>query len=87
MYKNITGIITANIIILNAAAENWILAGQNSEIAVMLSNNINTATILVTTDGFGSVIGFTELYFFQWLFQPIQGPGLLFSSAIIFHRR
>jgi hypothetical protein len=25
--------------------------------------------------------------FFQWLFQPIQGPGLLFSSVIIFHRR
>jgi hypothetical protein len=27
------------------------------------------------------------LFFFQWLFQPIQGPGLLFSSVIIFHRR
>jgi hypothetical protein len=26
-------------------------------------------------------------YFIQWLFQPIQGPSLLFSSAIIFHRR
>jgi hypothetical protein len=25
--------------------------------------------------------------FFHWLFQPIQGPGLLFSSVIIFHRR
>jgi hypothetical protein len=25
--------------------------------------------------------------FLQWLFQPIQGPGLLFSSVIIFHRR
>jgi hypothetical protein len=24
-------------------------------------------------------------YFFRWLFQPIQGPGLLFSSVIIFH--
>jgi hypothetical protein len=23
-------------------------------------------------------------FFFQWLFQPIQGPGLLFSSVIIF---
>jgi hypothetical protein len=23
----------------------------------------------------------------QWLFQPVQGPGLLFSSVIIFHRR
>jgi hypothetical protein len=22
--------------------------------------------------------------FFQWLFQPIQGPGLLFSSVILF---
>jgi hypothetical protein len=26
------------------------------------------------------------LEFFQWLFQPIQGPGLLFSYVIIFHR-
>jgi hypothetical protein len=25
--------------------------------------------------------------FFQWLFQPIQGPGLLLSSAIVSHRR
>jgi hypothetical protein len=25
-------------------------------------------------------------FFFQWLFQPIQGPGLLLSSVIIFHR-
>jgi hypothetical protein len=25
--------------------------------------------------------------FFRWLFQPIQGPGLLFSCVIIFHRR
>jgi hypothetical protein len=25
--------------------------------------------------------------FFQWLLQPIQGPGLFFSSVIIFHRR
>jgi hypothetical protein len=24
--------------------------------------------------------------FFQWFFQPIQGPGLLFSSRKIFHR-
>jgi hypothetical protein len=24
------------------------------------------------------------LFFFQWLFQPTQGPGLLFSSVIIF---
>jgi hypothetical protein len=23
-------------------------------------------------------------FFFQWLFQPIQGPGLLFISIIIF---
>jgi hypothetical protein len=28
----------------------------------------------------------THIYF-QWLFQPIQGPGLLFSSVIILHRR
>jgi hypothetical protein len=27
------------------------------------------------------------LFFFQWLIQPIPGPGLLFSSVIIFHRR
>jgi hypothetical protein len=27
------------------------------------------------------------LYSFQCLFQPIQDPGLLFSSLIIFHRR
>jgi hypothetical protein len=27
------------------------------------------------------------VYFFQWLFQPIQGPGLLFSSVFIFHGR
>jgi hypothetical protein len=26
-------------------------------------------------------------FIFQWLFQPIEGPGLLFSSVIIFHRR
>jgi hypothetical protein len=26
-------------------------------------------------------------FVFQWLFQPIQGPGLLFSSVIFFHRR
>jgi hypothetical protein len=26
-------------------------------------------------------------FFFKWLLQPIQGPGLLFSSVIIFHRR
>jgi hypothetical protein len=26
-------------------------------------------------------------FFFQWFFQPTQGPGLLFSSVIIFHRR
>jgi hypothetical protein len=25
-------------------------------------------------------------FFFQWLFQPIRGPGLLFSSVITFHR-
>jgi hypothetical protein len=25
-----------------------------------------------------------EAFFFQWFFQPIQGPGLLFSSVIIF---
>jgi hypothetical protein len=34
---------------------------------------------------------FTPCYFFfislQWLFRSIQGPGLLFSSVIIFHRR
>jgi hypothetical protein len=28
-----------------------------------------------------------QLFFLQWLFEPIQGPGLLFSSVIIFHRR
>jgi hypothetical protein len=27
------------------------------------------------------------LFFFQWLLQPIQDPGLLFNSVIIFHRR
>jgi hypothetical protein len=26
-------------------------------------------------------------YTLQWLFQPIQGPGLLFSFLIIFRRR
>jgi hypothetical protein len=24
------------------------------------------------------------MFFFQWLFQPVQGPGLLFSSVIFF---
>jgi hypothetical protein len=37
-------------------------------------------------------ISFIELWLYphlfpQWLFQPIQGPGLLFSSVINFHRR
>jgi hypothetical protein len=27
---------------------------------------------------------FLEAFFFQWLFQPTQGPGLLFNSVIIF---
>jgi hypothetical protein len=26
----------------------------------------------------------SSYFFFQWIFQPIQGPGLLFSSLIIF---
>jgi hypothetical protein len=33
------------------------------------------------------VVSFTPwplFFFFQWLFQPIQGPGLFFSSVIIF---
>jgi hypothetical protein len=34
-----------------------------------------------------SVHIFQVLFFFQWLFQPIQCPGLLFSSVIILHRR
>jgi hypothetical protein len=28
-----------------------------------------------------------SFFFFQWLVQPIQGPGLLFSIVTIFHRR
>jgi hypothetical protein len=32
----------------------------------------------------GSLLYFN--YFSQWLFQPIQDPGLLFISIIIFHR-
>jgi hypothetical protein len=28
-----------------------------------------------------------NIFFFQWLFQPMQGTGLLFSSVFIFHRR
>jgi hypothetical protein len=34
-----------------------------------------------------SVQSLLKFSFFQWLFQPIQGPGLLFSSVIDFHRR
>jgi hypothetical protein len=30
---------------------------------------------------------FSKLFYFQWFFQPMQSPGLLFSSVIIFHRR
>jgi hypothetical protein len=30
---------------------------------------------------------FMNIFFLQWLFQPIQGPSLLFSSVIIFHRQ
>jgi hypothetical protein len=29
----------------------------------------------------------SDCFFFQWLFQPIQGAGLLFSCVIIFHGR
>jgi hypothetical protein len=36
---------------------------------------------------FGFVIKWIEHFFLQWFFQTIQGPGLLFSSVIIFHRR
>jgi hypothetical protein len=31
------------------------------------------------------VVYLRTLLYIQWLFQPIQGPGLLFSSLIIFH--
>jgi hypothetical protein len=30
---------------------------------------------------------FFFLFFLQWLFQPIEGPALLFSSVIVFHKR
>jgi hypothetical protein len=30
------------------------------------------------------VCNIVKAYFFQWLLQPIQGPGLFFSSVIIF---
>jgi hypothetical protein len=36
---------------------------------------------------FGRFVEISYVFFFQWLFQSIQGPGLLFSSVIIFHRR
>jgi hypothetical protein len=39
------------------------------------------------SDRAATVSGIFAIYFFQWLFQPIQGPGLLFSSVIIFHSR
>jgi hypothetical protein len=38
-------------------------------------------------DRAATVIGLTSILYFQWFFQPIQGPGLLISSIIIFHRR
>jgi hypothetical protein len=45
---------------------------------------------LISLDATNVIIKSGEAYkllFFQWLFQPIQDPGLLFSSMIIFHRR
>jgi hypothetical protein len=35
--------------------------------------------------GFGLDIGFILHFFFQWLLQPLQGPGRYFSSVIIFY--
>jgi hypothetical protein len=36
---------------------------------------------------FTALIRIFTFTWFLWLFQPIQGPGLLCSSVIIFHRR
>jgi hypothetical protein len=32
-------------------------------------------------------INVENVFYFQWVFQPMQGLGLLFSSVIFFHRR
>jgi hypothetical protein len=44
-------------------------------------NCMNTFNVLIW------VIFLLKAFLFQWFFQLIQGPGLLFSSVIIFHRR
>jgi hypothetical protein len=50
----------------------------------------NTCNVIRTSSWVAQMIYWIRddnLWFFEWLFQPIQGPGLLFSSIIIFHRQ
>jgi hypothetical protein len=51
--------------------------------ATVIGASFHNATEFLKTDHGGMNV----TVFFQWLFQPIQFLGLLFSSVIIFHRR
>jgi hypothetical protein len=52
-----------------------------------LSWILQIVLLSIRTSKFSSQLDLIPQFFFQLLFQPIQGPGLLFSSVIIFHRR
>jgi hypothetical protein len=56
-------------------------------IQITLSFLVCVFYVFITCAHFLTDLCSVVIILIQWLFQPIQGPGLLFSSVIIFHRR